>query len=104
MLCFLQIVIGTVVGLWRPSYVTWLSSDLFTLGLGLLMLSMGLTLSVDDFRQIARNPWTILCGFIAQYFVKPLLGFAIAQVRATPFNLVSLAFGSQMWSRQCITL
>ncbi|GAQ90282.1 bile acid-sodium symporter family protein [Klebsormidium nitens] len=83
------IIIGTVVGLWRPSYVTWLSSDLFTLGLGLLMLSMGLTLSVDDFRQIARNPWTILCGFVAQYFVKPLLGFAIAQAMNLPAPLAT---------------
>lgn len=73
--------------------MTWLSSDLFTLGLGLLMLSMGLTLSVDDFRQIAKNPWTILCGFVAQYFVKPLLGFAIAQVRATHFLTLLSSFG-----------
>jgi BASS family bile acid:Na+ symporter len=83
------IIIGTIVGLWRPAYVTWLSSDLFTLGLGLLMLSMGLTLTFDDFRKIARNPWTILCGFVAQYFVKPLLGFAIAQAMKLPAPLAT---------------
>jgi BASS family bile acid:Na+ symporter len=39
--------------------VTWLETDLFTLGLGFLMLSMGLTLTFDDFRRCLRNPWTV---------------------------------------------
>lgn len=39
--------------------VTWLETDLFTLGLGFLMLSMGLTLTFEDFRRCLRNPWTV---------------------------------------------
>jgi len=39
--------------------VTWLETDLFTLGLGFLMLSMGLTLTFEDFRRCMRNPWTV---------------------------------------------
>lgn len=39
--------------------VTWLETDLFTLGLGFLMLSMGLTLTFDDFKRCLRNPWTV---------------------------------------------
>lgn len=39
--------------------VTWLETDLFTLGLGFLMLSMGLTLKFEDFRRCLRNPWTV---------------------------------------------
>jgi bile acid:Na+ symporter, BASS family len=42
--------------------VTWLETDLFTLGLGFLMLSMGLTLTFDDFKRCLRNPWTV-CFF-----------------------------------------
>ncbi|TQD97109.1 hypothetical protein C1H46_017198 [Malus baccata] len=41
------------------SSVTWLETDLFTLGLGFLMLSMGLTLTFEDFRRCLRNPWTV---------------------------------------------
>ena len=36
----------------RPSAVTWLDSSRFTYALGFLMLSMGLTLTVDDFRKV----------------------------------------------------
>lgn len=39
--------------------VTWLETDLFTVGLGFLMLSMGLTLTFEDFRRCMRNPWTV---------------------------------------------
>lgn len=87
--------------------VTWLETDLFTLGLGFLMLSMGLTLTFEDFRRCLRNPWTVRdnhwdkkenlsvlfsflrlfilflqvgVGFLAQYLIKPMLGFAIAMV------------------------
>ncbi|CAI0389778.1 unnamed protein product [Linum tenue] len=60
--------------------VTWLQTDLFTVGLGFLMLSMGLTLTFEDFRRCLRNPWTVGVGFLAQYLIKPLLGFAIASL------------------------
>ncbi|KAJ0579736.1 putative Bile acid:sodium symporter/arsenical resistance protein Acr3 [Helianthus annuus] len=42
------------------------------------MLSMGLTLTFEDFRRRLRNPWTVGIGFIAEYLIKPLLGFFIA--------------------------
>ncbi|KAJ0883092.1 putative Bile acid:sodium symporter/arsenical resistance protein Acr3 [Helianthus annuus] len=74
--------------------VTWLETDLFTVGLGFLMLSMGLTLTFEDFRRRLRNPWTrnmfsvfeIGIGFIAQYLIKPLLGFFIAMVRDNAYG------------------
>ncbi|RWW19283.1 hypothetical protein GW17_00016684 [Ensete ventricosum] len=34
----------------------------FTVGLGFLMLSMGLTLTFEDFRRCLRNPWTVRCS------------------------------------------
>ncbi|XP_048611088.1 sodium/pyruvate cotransporter BASS2, chloroplastic-like isoform X2 [Brassica napus] len=56
----LWVILGTLVGIFKPSLVTWLETDLFTLGLGFLMLSMGLTLTFEDFRRCLRNPWTNL--------------------------------------------
>ncbi|WZY90673.1 hypothetical protein YC2023_047408 [Brassica napus] len=56
----LWVILGTLVGIFKPSLVTWLETDLFTLGLGFLMLSMGLTLTFEDFRRCLRNPWTTL--------------------------------------------
>ena len=36
-----------------------MQTDLFTLGLGFPMLSMGLTLTFDDFGRCLQNPWTV---------------------------------------------
>ncbi|KAL0395373.1 UNVERIFIED_CONTAM: Sodium/pyruvate cotransporter BASS2, chloroplastic [Sesamum latifolium] len=72
------VILGTIIGIYKPAMVTWLETDLFTVGLGFLMLSMGLTLTFDDFKRCLRNPWTVGVGFLAQYFIKPVLGFFIA--------------------------
>ncbi|XWS17198.1 hypothetical protein CRYUN_Cryun33cG0047800 [Craigia yunnanensis] len=54
------VILGTIIGIYKPAAVTWLETDLFTVGLGFLMLSMGLTLTFEDFRRCLRNPWTTL--------------------------------------------
>lgn len=97
----LWVILGTIIGIYKPSAVTWLQTDLFTVGLGFLMLSMGLTLTFDDFRRCLRNPWTVGVGFLAQYFIKPVLGFVIATALklsaplATGLILVSCCPGGQ---------
>ncbi|KAL5226665.1 hypothetical protein ABZP36_014930 [Zizania latifolia] len=95
------VILGTFIGIYKPSMVTWLETDLFTVGLGFLMLSMGLTLTFEDFRRCMRNPWTVGVGFLAQYLIKPMLGFAIAMTLklsaplATGLILVSCCPGGQ---------
>ncbi|KAG2590445.1 hypothetical protein PVAP13_5NG403500 [Panicum virgatum] len=95
------VMLGTVIGIYKPAMVTWLSTDLFTVLLGFLMLSMGLTLTFEDFRRCLRNPWTVGVGFLAQYLIKPLLGLAIASTLnlsaplATGLILVSCCPGGQ---------
>lgn len=95
------VILGTIIGIYRPSAVTWLETDLFTVGLGFLMLSMGLTLTFEDFRRCLRNPWTVGVGFLAQYIIKPMLGFFIAMTLklsaplATGLILVSCCPGGQ---------
>lgn len=95
------VILGTFIGIYKPSAVTWLQTDLFTICLGFLMLSMGLTLTFEDFRRCLRNPWTVGVGFVAQYLVKPVLGFIIAHALklsaplATGLILVSCCPGGQ---------
>lgn len=97
----LWVILGALVGIYKPSAVTWLETDLFTLGLGFLMLSMGLTLTFEDFRRCMRNPWTVGVGFLAQYLIKPVLGFFISLTLklsaplATGLILVSCCPGGQ---------
>jgi BASS family bile acid:Na+ symporter len=74
---------------------------MFTYMLGFLMLSMGLTLTVEDFKKCASNPVPIGVGYLAQYIVKPLLGFGISRAMglspalATGLILVSCCPGGQ---------
>ncbi|KAL3745056.1 hypothetical protein ACJRO7_014204 [Eucalyptus globulus] len=95
------VILGTIIGIYKPAAVTWLETDLFTVGLGFLMLSMGLTLTFEDFRRCLRNPWTVGVGFLAQYLIKPMLGFVLAMILklsaplATGLILVSCCPGGQ---------
>jgi bile acid:Na+ symporter, BASS family len=43
------------------------------------MLSMGLTLTLDDFKRLLYYPTPILLGVFLQYSIMPLLGFLIAE-------------------------
>jgi BASS family bile acid:Na+ symporter len=52
--------------------------------LGVVMLGMGLTLSVDDFRRIGRMPRAVVMGFIAQFATMPALGWCIAKFLNLP--------------------
>jgi len=67
-----QVCLGAALGISKPSSLLWFKSDLFTYALGFLMLSMGLTLTFDDFRQArSAQPFCILAGPV-KYFVCTL--------------------------------
>jgi bile acid:Na+ symporter, BASS family len=44
----------------------------------IIMFSMGLTLSTDDFKRALSMPWLIISGLVLQYSVMPLTALAIA--------------------------
>ena len=72
------VLLASLLALWRPGIFTWFSGGLITVGLGLIMLGMGLTLEVDDFRRVLRRPAPIGLGVVLQYFVMPLMGWTVA--------------------------
>ena len=68
----------------RPEFFTWFSGNLITLGLGIIMLGMGLTLKISDFKTLIKNPrWTI-AGVLIQFSVMPFLGWAISKIFQLP--------------------
>ncbi len=68
-------VIGiAIVTLLAPHLFCWVRSNVQTVILGVIMLSMGLTLSADDFRVLARRPADILIGTCAQFDPRKYLG------------------------------
>jgi BASS family bile acid:Na+ symporter len=75
---------ASLLALWRPQIFTWFSGDLITYGLGLIMLGMGLTLEVDDFRRVLRRPAPIGLGVVLQYVVMPLMGWTVAAALDLP--------------------
>lgn len=55
----------------------WVRGDVQTCILGFIMLTMGMTLTTDDFRVLAQRPLDIFIGSVAQYTIMPLIAFSL---------------------------
>lgn len=55
-------------------------SDYINQFLMVIMFGMGLTLTIPDFKEIARRPLPILIGVIAQFVIMPLAAVAVAKI------------------------
>lgn len=64
----------------RPSTMLWFDKPWIFWSLAASMLGMGLTLSLDDFRQVAKMPGCIVLGFVSQYTVMPICGWLVASI------------------------
>lgn len=78
---------GGVCALFQPTWFTWFSGPWIVWGLAVIMLGMGMTLTVDDFRRVLTMPKPVALGFVAQFTIMPLLGWGIglALQLDTPF-------------------
>lgn len=74
--------------MWEPATATWFQPTWIPYFLALIMLSMGLTLTAQDFARILEIPGTILRGVALQYLVMPLLAFALALLFNLPIDFV----------------
>jgi BASS family bile acid:Na+ symporter len=66
------------LALFYPHWFTWFSGRMIVWGLAVIMIGMGITLSVDDFRRAARLPRQVMVGVAAQFVIMPFLGWGIA--------------------------
>lgn len=81
-------VVGVALAWFHPPAFTWMTDGsiriagqpLLSVALGLVMLAMGLTLTFEDYRSLAKLPKALLAGVALQFAVMPLAGFGIAQV------------------------
>jgi len=71
------------LALLKPTMFDWFKPYIVP-GLGVIMLGMGVTLSVDDFRKVLRMPKPIAVGFCGQFLIMPFLGWAIAHAMGLP--------------------
>ena len=74
----------------QPQWFTWFAGDIIVAGLAVIMLGMGITLNLDDFKRVLKMPRAVGVGVACQYLIMPLLGYGIARL----FRLeTSLAVG-----------
>ena len=78
------VLVASLLALFWPHLFTWFNGPLITIGLGVIMLSMGMTLEFEDFRRIARNRYQVLPGVVLQYTVMPALGWSLSYLFALP--------------------
>lgn len=76
----LWVVALSALALLEPAWFTWFSGPWIVWGLAVIMLGMGLTLTVEDFRGVLRMPRAVAIGFVAQFTIMPLLGWTMGRV------------------------
>ncbi|MGB1800475.1 MAG: bile acid:sodium symporter family protein [Gammaproteobacteria bacterium] len=57
--------------------------------LGLIMFSMGITLTLDDFKRVFKQPRLILLGVSLQYILMPLIAWGLAKVLSLPVAMAA---------------
>jgi len=75
---------GGVVALIYPPSFSWFGDQAIVWGLAVIMLGMGITLSVADFKSVLKMPKAVAAGFVAQYSIMPFLGWAVAHALGLP--------------------
>lgn len=76
----LWVLLACGAALFQPAWFTWFDKQWIPWGLAIIMLGMGVTLTVADFRRVLTMPRAIAVGFAAQYLIMPLLGWSIARL------------------------
>ncbi|TQE83696.1 bile acid:sodium symporter family protein [Leptospira noguchii] len=83
------VLIGSVLSFFFPQWFTWFTGAAITYGLGVTMLSMGITLLPRDFRNIFRTPIPVFIGVTLQYTVMPVSGWGIGVLLDLPTPLAT---------------
>jgi len=74
----LFIILTAVVTFFFPVLFIWVKGNTQTVILGIIMLTMGLTLTPHDFRLLASRPLDIFIGAFAQFTIMPLVAFTLS--------------------------
>lgn len=63
-----------------PELFKWVHGNTQTVILGLIMLTMGLTLTTQDFKIVAQRPMDIFVGAVAQFLIMPGVAYLLVHV------------------------
>ncbi len=76
----LIVLAAAALALFFPASGTWIRTSYVNILLMVVMFGMGLTLKIEDFLTVFRNPKDILIGCAAQFTIMPLLAFALGKI------------------------
>lgn len=74
------VIAAAVFTFFLPSAFNWVRGNTQTVILGIIMLTMGLTLTTQDFKILAQRPFDILIGACAQFFIMPCVAYLLVHV------------------------
>ncbi len=74
------VLLACSLALFEPTWFTWFSGPWIIWGLGIIMLGMGITLSIDDFKRVLTMPKAVATGFAAQFLLMPFWGWGIGKI------------------------
>lgn len=74
------IILVAIFTFFLPDTFGWVRGNTQTVILGIIMLTMGLTLSPNDIKIMAQRPVDIFIGACAQFFVMPCLAYTLTKV------------------------
>lgn len=60
--------------------VTLVNTQVIPICIFLIMMGMGLSLSLDDFKRVAKYPKAVTIGLINQLLFLPIIGFTLASI------------------------
>lgn len=63
-----------------PSLFAWVHGNVNKIVLSLIMLTMGLTLSTNDFKVLFRRPLDVFIGAAAQFCLMPVIAYTLVHV------------------------
>ena len=93
----LFVILTAVVAFFLPQLFVWVKGNTQTIILGIIMLTMGLTLTPEDFKLLARRPLDILIGAVAQFTIMPFVAYGLSwlfsQIPALASYSTAMAIG-----------
>jgi len=69
----------TGLALKKPSSFSWFTTEYFTAALAVLMLSMGITLTPEDFMAVLAKPGSVAMQFSLCYVMMPVLALTLGK-------------------------
>lgn len=75
------VILAAILSLFFPQVFAWVQQgDTASIILGIIMLTMGCTLSLDDFKVLIQRPWDILVGTLAQFTIMPFVAWSLCHI------------------------